>query len=326
MTLSVGVIGVGIMGAEHARIVRDATPGVVLAGIHDLDPDKAAASAGPDTKVFADAKSLINSRLIDAVLIASPDSTHMELALECIRIGKPALCEKPLGVTADEARHVVGAEIAAGRRCVQMGFMRRFDCGYVELARQLADGAIGTPFVLHNIHRNAAAPEWYTSEMSITNAFIHEIDTTRWLLGEEIRSLRVLTTGRPDPLLVTMQAQSGALISSEIFMNCAYGYEVGTQVVGSKGTIETVAPLTARLRQNGAVQDKVPQLWIPRFVQAYTQQIRAWTSAVVADCGPAGASAWDGYVNGFIADGALRSLAKDAQIDISVPERPGLYA
>ena len=53
--------------------------------------------------------------------------------LACIAAGKPVLCEKPLATTAEACLHVVEAEVAAGRRLVTVGFMRRFDPGYEEL-------------------------------------------------------------------------------------------------------------------------------------------------------------------------------------------------
>ncbi len=112
--------------------------------------------------MFTDARALIASDQVQAVIIASPDATHAEYALACIAAGKPVLCEKPIAATAAEGLAIVQAEAALGRRLVTVGFMRRFDPAYTEMQATLAAGRIGAPVLLHNIHRNLSAPDWFT--------------------------------------------------------------------------------------------------------------------------------------------------------------------
>ena len=88
---------------------------------------------------------------------ASPDSTHAGLTLSALNARKPVLCEKPLALTPAESLSVVDAECAIGRQLVQVGFMRRFDPGYVEMKSALQSRRIGTAVMMHNFHRNVAA-------------------------------------------------------------------------------------------------------------------------------------------------------------------------
>ncbi len=134
MTLGVGVIGTGVMGSEHARLLKYETPGAHLAGVYDADAARARAAAAGAT-VFSDPRSLIASDRVSAVIIASPDATHAEWTLACLQAGKPVLCEKPLASSATEALRVVEAEVALKRRLIQVGYMRRFDPGYQEMKR-----------------------------------------------------------------------------------------------------------------------------------------------------------------------------------------------
>src|SRR5579871_2805954 len=134
MSVGVGVIGTGVMGSEHARLIRQETPGAHLAGVFDADAARAQAVAA-DAVVFPDPRSLIASGRIDAVIIASPDATHAELTLACLAAGKHVLCEKPLASSAQDALRVVQAEVALNRRLIQVGYMRRFDPGYQEMKR-----------------------------------------------------------------------------------------------------------------------------------------------------------------------------------------------
>src|ERR1700712_5592899 len=95
MSVGIGVIGTGVMGAEHARLLASETPGAHLAAVCDANAERARAAAS-GAAVFADPAALIASPAVEAVVIASPDATHAELALACLKAGKPALCEKPL--------------------------------------------------------------------------------------------------------------------------------------------------------------------------------------------------------------------------------------
>ena len=134
-------------------------------------------------RCFPTPLSLIGSDRIEAVIIASPDATHAELTLPCLAAGKPVLCEKPLASSATDALRVVEAEVALNRRLIQVGYMRRFDPGYQAMKRIKDEGGVGATVLLHNVHRNARAPEWFTGAMSVTNSFVHEIDISRWLTG-----------------------------------------------------------------------------------------------------------------------------------------------
>ncbi|WP_204371273.1 Gfo/Idh/MocA family protein [Burkholderia cenocepacia] len=151
MTLAIGVIGVGVMGSEHARILREETSGAELVAVCDADEGRARTVAG-GARVYTDPRELIRSEHIGAVLVAAPDTLHGDLVLQCIEADKPVLCEKPLSGTAAEALKVVDAEIAKGRRLVQVGYMRRFDQPYIEMKRAVREGDIGAPVVVHNVH------------------------------------------------------------------------------------------------------------------------------------------------------------------------------
>ena len=213
MTLSVGVIGLGVMGAEHLRLLREETAGVRVAAICDADAERAGRLA-QDAEVFSDPLALIASDRVEAVVIASPDATHAGLAQACVAHRKFALCEKPLAGTAAEALQVVDAEVALGRRLIQVGYMRRFDPAYVEMKRAKDSGEIGEPVLLHNQHRNAAAPDWFTGPMAVTNSFVHVIDISRWLLGSELVSAVVHAAPGGDPLMITMETDKGEIVST----------------------------------------------------------------------------------------------------------------
>src|SRR5829696_7051315 len=244
MGLRVGVVGLGVMGAGHLRTLVADVPRAQVAAVCDVDVDRARLVAGEGVCLHVDPIALIRSEEVDAVLTSS-DATHADLVLACIDAGKPVLCEKPLATTAAASLVVTEAEAALGRRLVQVGFMRRFDASYAAVKRELDDGRVGRPLLVHCAHRNAAVPPTYTSDMLITSSGTHEFDVVRWLTGEEIVTATVLTPratsravdGMRDPQLLILKTEGGVLADVEVFVNAAYGYEIRCELVGETGTL-----------------------------------------------------------------------------------------
>lgn len=324
MSLAIGVIGTGVMGAEHARLLREVTSGAHLAAVCDADAARAT-SAAQGAAVFTDAHALINSDMVQAVVIASPDATHADYALACLAAGKPVLCEKPIAATAAEGLAIVQAEASLGRRLVTVGFMRRFDPAYVEMQAARVTGQIGAAVLLHNVHRNAAAPEWFTGAMAVTNSLVHEIDISRWLLGSEMASAQVTSAPGGDPMMVTMQTDKGEIVSTEVYMNARYGYHVHAQLVGRQGSVEMAVPTRTLTNLAAAQSFAFPPNWVPRFAEAYRLQMQAWVDATRAGKF-VGASAWDGYVTTAIAEQIVGALASGDRIALTFPPCPQLYA
>jgi myo-inositol 2-dehydrogenase/D-chiro-inositol 1-dehydrogenase len=323
MSVAVGVIGTGVMGSEHARLVRCETPGAHLAGVFDADAARAhAAAAG--AAVFSDPRSLIASDRIEAVIVASPDATHAELVMACLEAGKPVLCEKPLASSAAEALQVVEAEVALGRRLIQVGYMRRFDPGYQEMKRVKDEGGVGATVLLYNVHRNARAPEWFTGSMAVTNSFVHEIDISRWLTGSEMVTAHVASGPGGDPLMITMRTDRDEIVSTEVHMNAAYGYHVHAELVGRQGTVALAPPsLTLRNKdRTGGVS--YPDNWVPRFADAYRRQLTEWIGALKTGA-PVGANAWDGYIASAVAEQIAAGLAAGDVATLQYPPRPSTY-
>jgi myo-inositol 2-dehydrogenase / D-chiro-inositol 1-dehydrogenase len=323
MSVAVGVIGTGVMGSEHARLVRCETPGAHLAGVFDADAARAHAAAAGAT-VFSDARSLIASDRVAAVIIASPDATHAEFVLACLQAGKPVLCEKPLASTAAEALRVVEAEVARGGRLIQVGYMRRFDPGYQEMKRVKDEGGVGAAVLLHNVHRNARAPEWFTASMAVSNSFVHEIDISRWLTGSEMVSAHVASGPGGDPLMITMRTDRDEIVSTEVYINAAYGYHVHAELVGRQGTIALAPPSLTLRNRDGAGGVSYPDYWVPRFADAYRRQLAEWIGALKTGT-PVGANAWDGYIASAIAEQIAAGLAGGHVATLKYPPRPSAY-
>lgn len=324
MSVAVGLVGAGVMGSEHARILREDTPGATLAGVCDADPRRAAIAAC-GSPVYSDPLEMIRSNNIDAVLIASPDATHAELVMACLEAGKPVLCEKPLAATAKQALAIVELEMSKARRLVQVGYMRRFDLAYQLLKESFDSGEIGKPRIVHNVHRNPVAPEWMTGSMSITNAFVHEIDITRWLLNTELTTVRVTSMQNGDPLVIEVCTSDDVVITNEINMNCRYGYHVHAEIVGEDGVASLPSMPSRVVHKTGQQILPYPTYWVPRFVEAYKAQTKAWIKTIQTGESNEGASAWDGYITTAVAEQIIEG-DKDSKIHLYLPPCPSFYS
>jgi myo-inositol 2-dehydrogenase/D-chiro-inositol 1-dehydrogenase len=319
MTVRVGVIGTGVMGTDHARLLSRTISGAELGAVFDIDRQRAQAVADalPTARVLDDPHALIHDAAIDAVLVASSDQTHEALVLACIAAGKPVLCEKPLAPTVAGCRHILDAEATAGRRLVSVGFMRRYDPGYIELKRLLGGGHLGVPLLMHCVHRNPDAPSGVPSGHLITGSAVHEIDIARWLFGDEVatvtvhtaRSSRAAGTTR-DPLLLVLETTGGVLVDVEVFVHARYGYEVRCELVGEDGTAALDAPAPILVRRDFAAGRGLAGDWRPRFAEAYRRELQDWIDGLRGISGAPSvlATAWDGYAATAVAEAAVTAL------------------
>lgn len=177
---------------------------------------------------------------------------------------------------------------------------------------------------LHNVHRNARAPDWFTGAMAVTNSFVHEIDASRWLLGSEMMAAWVHPGKGGDPPLIVMDTDRGELVSTEVFLNASYGYYVHAEIVRREGMVALKAPAATVTNHVGRQGFAFPDNWMPRFAAAYGIQMRAWMNSLGGG-DAVGASAWDGFVATAVAEQVAATMAGDGRAAIALPGRPALY-
>lgn len=340
-TVRVGVLGVGLMGTDHAERLAARVAGATLAAV--ADPDHARARELADrlgARAHEDPLDLVAADDVDAVVVASPGFVHEEQVLACLEAGKPVLCEKPLTMDDASSLRLVEAEAAVGRRLVTVGFMRRFDPEYAQVRSLLADGGRGRLLVLHNVHRNRSVPNAdFRSEMIVRDSLVHEVDSSRFLFDDEIVEVTVLAPaptshaaqGVLDPQVAVFRMAGGGLVTNEVFVNSQVGYEVRFEAVAERGSLTAGLHSTALLGTSaaggsGAWGGIVPADYRTRFARAYDLEVQAWVDGIRSGTGAVGASAWDGYAATAVSTAGMASLASGAPVAVTLAERPALYA
>jgi len=332
-TINIGVIGTGGMGGRHVRNLTHEVAAAQVVALMDVDQTRLqemAAVAGA-IHTFTDGNELINHPAVEAVLIAAPDRFHAALTRACIAAGKPVFCEKPLASNAAEAYQVVEAEMAGGRRLVQLGFMREYDPAHVKVKQVIDSGELGKALAFRGVHINPPFGQPRSIEDVITNSVVHDIHSARWLMGDEIE--RVYTSyvpfhpAQPETarlVLIQFHYRNGAIGEIECNAEGGYGYEVDVKLTGEMGSVQTnslQSAIVSRANQRG---QWVEEDWLQRFDQAYILEARAWIDALQKGIST-GPSAWDGYVAMIVADACVESAKCGQPVSIKIPERPAIY-
>jgi len=323
--LRIAVLGVGMMGAFHVDALSRRVRGAKVAVVNDFLADKAAEVAGVvGARAESDPMAAINDSDVDAVLLASPGAAHAEQLNACLDRGIPVLCEKPLTTDIASAHAIVQKEKALGKQLIQVGFMRRFDPEYTALQKLIADGGLGKPLMVHCAHRNPAVGDHFNSEFMIRDSVVHEVDSARFLLGEELTSVEVIrgasTSNAPhgvhDPMLVIFETESGALVTVESFVRTGVAYEVRTEVVGERGSALIGLDQNLQVKStDGRWGGAITPSFVERFGQAYDVELQRWVDAAKAGTidGP---SAWDGYAAVAVCEAGVQALRSGVKFHV----------
>lgn len=335
--LRIAVLGVGVMGADHVARITSTISGARVAVVNDFITEKAEqiAAAIPGCRAAADPIDAIAADDVDAVVLATPGTTHEAQLLACLAHRKPVLCEKPLTTDVSTSLDIVRRETDLGVSLIQVGFMRRFDEEYMRLKALLDGGELGRPLLMHCVHRNAGVPSYFDSTLIVKDSFVHEVDVTRFLFDEEIANVQIITPvsnpvapqGVIDPQIAIMRTASGKHVDVELFVTTGVGYEVRTEVVGERGS--AIIGLDVGMIRKSAAGTWGGHLtpgFRERFGRAYDIEIQRWVDAVHAGRNTGnfvdGPTAWDGYAAAAVCAAGVESLATGLPVDVQLAEHP----
>ena len=337
--LRIAVLGVGLMGADHVARIQSKISGARVAVVNDYVTDKAEEIAAgiPGCRAITDPLDAIADPDVDAVVLATPGPTHAKQLLACLEHRKPVLCEKPLTTDVDTSLEVVRREAELGTRLIQVGFMRRFDDEYAGLKALLDRGDLGSPLMLHCVHRNPGVPSYFDSSLIVKDSLVHEVDVTRFLFGEEIASVQIVRPasnpaapdGVIDPQIAILRTVSGKHVDVELFVTTGVAYEVRTELVAEKGSAMIGLDV-------GLVRKSAPGTWggvitpgfRERFGSAYDTEIQRWVDAVRRGATTGtyvdGPGAWDGYAATAVCEAGVQALTSGQPVAVTMVDRASI--
>jgi myo-inositol 2-dehydrogenase/D-chiro-inositol 1-dehydrogenase len=324
--MRIAVLGVGRMGALHATILSE-HPRVSRLVLADADRGRASALAA---QLEAEARDPADAlRGADAVIIATPPEHHATAVEAAVDAGVPALCEKPLAADLEETIRLTERVEDAGA-VLQVGFQRRFDPGYAEARRLVASGELGRVHLLRLAAHDPLVARDPASDL-FRDSSIHDFDLLRWLTGAEVEMVYADGADRgpaafdrranPDTAAAIMRLSSGALATFGATRLNPLGYDVRTELLGSRDSV--VVGLGPRTPQRsldaehgwwpleGAWND-----YLVRFEPAYRAELDAFL-AVAAGERPSPVTARDGLEAMRIAVAATASVREQRAVGLA---------
>jgi len=276
----------GFAGAKNCRVVA----------LSRRDRTKAQESARQFQVplAFASAEELCRSSEVDAVLVTTPNACHLEDVLLAIKYGKAVLCEKPMGVNADECRRMVEA---AREAKVLLGVAQvfRFEETTARFRERLAAGQIGRPLFARSEFSflgGAGHSRAWLHDLSIAgggpiaDVGVHCIDALRFILQDEVVS--VMARGYSDPISRDVETAAAVILEFSrgtlglVAVSFRAAYRTPLEFIGEAGVLRaddglTVErPVTLEWLRHG----EVAETEMLSNHLAYTRQVEAFAAAI----------------------------------------------
>lgn len=298
--IGVAFLGVGRIGRTHLMTLAG-IPNARLVVVADLDPVEAESGRelGRAERATTDVLDAISDPAVEAVVIVTPTNTHAGLIEAALRAGKAIWSEKPIALDLAETDRVVNLWRETGLP-VQMGFMRRFDPGYVRAKELIDSGELGRVEQFRAYSRDTYPPEAKfirDSGGSFLDMSVHDFDLARFLVGEveevsawggNLVDKRFEEGGDVDTAVTMLRFRNGALGVVEMSRRSAWGYDIRTEVAGALGKVVVEAPhktpatFSRRFGYEGDHFENFPD----RFEVAYRLEFDAFFKSLAAGATP----------------------------------------
>ncbi|MGI8579795.1 MAG: Gfo/Idh/MocA family oxidoreductase [Solirubrobacteraceae bacterium] len=217
MALRAAVIGLGMIGRHHARLLQS-SPRVEFAGAVDPGGDRFGIlrdAAG----LHASVDELLATGPLDLAVVAVPTEEHLPTVRTLAAAGVHVLVEKPLAATVEEARALIEACEAGGVQAA-VGHVERFNPALLELRRRVGDGQLGDVFLIAT-ERVGPFPDRVRDVGVVKDLATHDLDLVGWLGGSPVDLVAAQTShrmGRPheDLVVATGKLQNGLVFSAQV--------------------------------------------------------------------------------------------------------------
>jgi predicted dehydrogenase len=233
--LRAGIVGLGVMGRHHLRILSN-LEGVTLVGVYD--PALVGHGELSGVPVHSSLHSLVQSGL-DYCVLAAPTAYHLELGLQLTEYGVHTLIEKPVAVTADEARRLVDA-FSSRQLIGGVGHVERFNPAIQAMRQKISEGLLGEVFQVAT-RRQGPFPARISDVGVIKDLATHDIDLTMWIMQRRYESVSAHTAFRSgrrhEDMLVAIGQLEGGVIVSHLVNWLSPFKERSTTVIGEHGAL-----------------------------------------------------------------------------------------
>ncbi|MGK7223419.1 Gfo/Idh/MocA family oxidoreductase [Kocuria flava] len=295
--LTVGLIGAGRIGSNHAELLARAVPETLLAVVADPVEGAAArlATALGVERAATDLGGVLADPALDAVVITAPARFHAGLVEQAAAAGKAVFCEKPAGMDLEEIERVARAVEEHGT-VFRVGFNRRFADGFPQARRAVDEGRLGIPQLLRSTTRDPglADPAAVAPWTIFRETLIHDFDALNFLnpgaravevhaVADALVAPEHKDAGLLDTAVVTVRYDNGAIATAEASFSAAYGYDTRAEVFGSGGmaTVGELAASSLRLYGPEGLSADTLRCDTQSMGRAYAAELRSFALAAL---------------------------------------------
>jgi scyllo-inositol 2-dehydrogenase (NAD+) len=331
--LRIAVVGVGRIGLTHAEHLSRQVRGARLVAVTTSSPERARVvreSCG-ELSVYPTLDEMLDAERLNAAVIASSTSAHVDNVVRCAAAGLQLLCEKPLALNLEDCDRAIAAAEAAGTR-LMLGHVRQFDSGYVEAKRLIDEGAIGRPVVYRALSGDMDPPPPSFADLAVSGGLIldsmyHDIYLGRWLLDDEIIRVfgeggaliddGVRSVGDVDNAIISARFAGGALGTLTASRVTRYGHDLRAEVIGDQGAVQIgrFRHTPVRLLDHRGVHHDMAHTTPDRMADAFVTMLQAFVDCVRQDRDPPVGAA-DGRATVGVAIAARNSIQSGEPVDV----------
>ncbi|WMJ79401.1 inositol 2-dehydrogenase [Clostridium sp. MB40-C1] len=309
--IKVGIVGLGRLGRQHAENLAFRIPNAELLAVCSVVKEEVE-QVQKEWGIkygYINYDEMLENKELDAIFISSPSGYHCEQIIKALEAGFHVFSEKPLGLYLDEAKKA--AEVVnqyKDKQVFMLGFMRRYDASYAYAKKKIEEGAIGDPVLIrcYGLDPSSAmegflkfAKNSYSGGLFLDMA-IHDLDLARWYMGSEAEKVWAIGGAYQYPEFKELNdAETGSAMvkfkngTMGIFVagrNCAHGYHVETEIIGTKGTLRVATVpeknMVTVFDETGARRE-CSQGFLERFEQAYLAETQEFINCIVENRQPA---------------------------------------
>ena len=249
------LVGAGRAGLVHASNINKRLKNAELVALCDTNSEalrQSAAEFGAGM-LYNDYREAVASDSIDAVIIVTPTFLHRDIACAAATSGKHMFLEKPMAITEAECEDIISAVDEAGVK-LQIGFMRRFDEGFMKAREIIKSGEMGRVMVIKSTGRGPGLPPPWIYDIHKSNGILaevnsHDFDSVRWLIGSDVK--RVFADAANfkcpdaakeypefyDNAVVNLRFEDGTLGTIDGTCPAHYGYDARVEILCEKGLL-----------------------------------------------------------------------------------------
>ncbi len=306
--IGICVIGAGRAGMIHMKNFSRAIPEARLVAVVDPFEDAAAKACNEFDipKQYLDYREALDSDAVDAVVVVAPTVYHRDIVVDAAIAGKHILCEKPMAMTVSECEEMIAA-VSEHSVKLQIGFMRRFDAGFIAAKQRIEAGDIGDVVLVKSLTRGPSTPRRWQYDIEKSNGPLaevnsHDIDTLRWFTGSEFKEVYAIAGNYRCPeardafpdfydnVILSARFVNGMQGFIDGAVSVGYGYDARVEILGTEGVmfvgrLEENSVVTCR--QTGGMIKPVIKSWRDLFMEAYLLEDTDFIHCIVEDREPA---------------------------------------